>query len=51
MHLKQPTREQRGSRIMLPYLVLLRVGFTLPQTVARYAVRSYRTISPLPIPG
>ena len=33
---------------MFPYLVLLRVGFTLPQTVTRCAVRSYRTISPLP---
>jgi hypothetical protein len=30
------------------YLVLLRAGFTLPQTVASCAVRSYRTISPLP---
>ena len=48
MYLKQPTREQRGPRIMFPYLVLLRVGFTMPQTVTRCAVRSYRTISPLP---
>ena len=48
MHLKQPTREQRGPRIMSPYLVLLRVGFTMPQAVTRCAVRSYRTISPLP---
>ncbi len=31
------------------YLALLRVGFTLPQTVARCAVRSYRTLSPLPV--
>ncbi len=30
------------------YLVLLRVEFTLPFTVARNAVRSYRTLSPLP---
>jgi len=30
------------------YLALLRVGFTLPRTVASRAVRSYRTISPLP---
>ena len=29
-HLKRPTREQRGPRLMLPYLVLLRVGFALP---------------------
>jgi len=32
----------------LPYLVLLRVGFTMPRRVATRAVRSYRTISPLP---
>jgi len=30
------------------YLVLLRVGFTTPQTVTSCAVRSYRTFSPLP---
>ena len=29
------------------YLVLLRVEFTLPQTVTSRAVRSYRTLSPL----
>ena len=28
--LKQPTRPQRGSRHMGTYLVLLRVGFTMP---------------------
>jgi len=33
---------------MLPYLVLLRVGFTVPPRVATGAVRSYRTFSPLP---
>ena len=33
---------------MNSYLVLLRVGFTLPFSVARNAVRSYRTLSPLP---
>jgi hypothetical protein len=40
IRLKQPTREQRGPRIMFPYLVLLRVGFTLPQQlpVARCAL-------------
>jgi hypothetical protein len=32
------------------YLVLLRVEFTLPHTVASGAVRSYRTLSPLPAP-
>ena len=31
-----------------PYLVLLRVGFTLTPTLTGRAVRSYRTISPLP---
>src|SRR5262249_1407088 len=30
------------------YSVLLRVGFAVPQSVATCAVRSYRTISPLP---
>ncbi len=30
------------------YLVLLRAGFTVPQTVTSCAVRSYRTLSPLP---
>ncbi len=34
-----------------PYLALLRVGFTLPRCVATRAVRSYRTFSPLPVPG
>src|SRR5690606_33138166 len=31
-----------------PYLVLLRVGFTWTADVTARAVRSYRTISPLP---
>ncbi len=30
------------------YLVLLRMGFTLPHLLPRCAVRSYRTLSPLP---
>ena len=34
--LKQPTRKQRGSRLMLPYLVLLQMGFTSAPT--RYRV-------------
>jgi hypothetical protein len=46
--LKQPTRSQRGPRHKGTYLVLLRVEFTLPSTVASDAVRSYRTLSPLP---
>jgi len=33
-----------------PYLVLLRVEFTVPRTVTSRAVRSYRTLSPLPDP-
>ena len=36
------------SEDLSPYLVLLRVGFTLPPNVTTDAVRSYRTISPLP---
>ena len=34
---------------MRTYLVLLRVGFTVPRTIASRAVRSYRTLSPLPV--
>src|ERR1700677_3839466 len=37
-------------RRSLPYLVLLQVGFAVPPCVAAGAVRSYRTISPLPAP-
>ena len=48
-YLKRPTRSQRGSRLMGTYLVLLRVGFTLPLTVTSNAVRSYRTLSALPV--
>jgi len=32
----------------LPYLVLLQVGFAVPPSVTTGAVRSYRTLSPLP---
>jgi len=46
--LKQHTRSQRGPRHTRSYLVLLRVEFTLPHTVTSGAVRSYRTLSPLP---
>jgi hypothetical protein len=61
--LEQPTRESARDRrrtkhcnspvgglrfALLPYLVLLRAGFTVPRTVASRAVRSYRTFSPLP---
>jgi hypothetical protein len=34
----------------LSYLALLQVGFAVPPSVATGAVRSYRTISPLPAP-
>ena len=46
--LKQPTRIQLRAATLDSYLVLLRVGFTLPRTVTGRAVRSYRTFSPLP---
>ena len=46
--LKRPTRIQHGPCLKDPYLVLLPVGFTMPWTVTRHAVRSYRTLSPLP---
>jgi len=38
----------RAARVPFPYLVLLRMGFSLSSDVAAEAVRSYRTISPLP---
>ena len=47
-HLKQPTRIQCGSHLQDSYLVLLQAGFTVPWTVTSHAVRSYRTLSPLP---
>ena len=37
------------ATLLDPYLALLRVGFTEPQAVTSRAVRSYRTISPLPV--
>jgi len=46
--LKRPTRIQREARLTDSYLVLLQVGFTLPSRVTTDAVRSYRTLSPLP---
>ncbi len=45
-NLPAPIREQRNVRA---YLILLRVEFTLLRTVARRTVRSYRTLSPLPV--
>ncbi len=47
--LQQPTRFQREPRHKESYLVLLQVGFTSPYTVTSNAVRSYRTISTLPV--
>jgi hypothetical protein len=58
-YLQRPTREHvwatraapiRGRGRLLPYLVLLRAGFAVPPSVATGAVRSYRTLSPLPPP-
>ena len=45
------TRVQYGPYLMNPYLALLRVEFTVPRTVTSRAVRSYRTLSPLPDPA
>jgi len=51
-HLTQPTRELRaGHSQALPYLVLLRVGFTKPATSPPQLVSSYLTFSPLPCYG
>ncbi len=47
---KQPTRFRCGPHHKEPYLVLLRVEFTLLPTVTSGPVRSYRTLSPLPVP-
>ena len=41
-------RARRATRRRPPYLVLLRVGFSVPRSVTGRAVRSYRTVSPLP---
>src|SRR5690554_4973300 len=46
--LKQPTRIQRGPRQRIPIWSCSRWGLPSPWTVASHAVRSYRTISPLP---
>ncbi len=45
-----PTWATRSLFKMIePYLVLLRVEFTLQPTITSGPVRSYRTLSPLPI--
>ena len=46
---KQPTRFRRGPRHGSLF-GLARVEFTVPRTVTSRAVRSYRTLSPLPDP-
>jgi len=53
--LKRPTRKHARARaaapvkeLRLPYLALLQVGFAMPYGVTTDAVRSYRTLSPLP---
>ena len=54
VRLERPTRKPlraagTGPKARaLPYLVLLQVGFAVPPNVATGAVRSYRTLSPLP---
>ena len=54
MRLERPTRKPLRAAgtdpkaRALPYLVLLQVGFAVPPNVATGAVRSYRTVSPLP---
>src|SRR5690606_30494550 len=45
--LKQPTRRHRGPRHCLPIWSCSRWGLPC-RSVARLAVRSYRTVSPLP---
>ena len=48
-HLMQPTRKPRaGHSQALPYLVLLRAGFTKPATSPSQLVSPYLTFSPLP---
>ena len=55
--LERPTRKllraaAAGPKArVFPYLVLLQVGFAVPPNVATGAVRSYRTLSPLPAPA
>ena len=54
--LERPTRKHLRAAgagpqaCAFPYLVLLQVGFAVPSSVATDAVRSYRTLSPLPSP-
>jgi hypothetical protein len=43
-----PFEPRERASLASPYLVLLRVGFDLPTPLPGFAVRSYRTFSPLP---
>ncbi len=49
--LQQPTREQRGPRYRSPIWSCSEWGLPCRTTLTPYAVRSYRTLSPLPVPG
>ncbi len=46
----RPGNEAHEQVVADPYLVLLPVGFAFATSVTRSAVRSYRTLSPLPAP-
>ncbi len=48
--LQQPTREQRGPRYRSPIWSCSEWGLPCRTTLTPYAVRSYRTLSPLPDP-
>lgn len=48
--LQQPTREQRGPRYRPPIWSCSEWGLPCRTTLTPYAVRSYRTLSPLPDP-
>jgi hypothetical protein len=48
--LQQPTREQRGPRYRSPIWSCSEWGLPCRTTLSPYAVRSYRTLSPLPVP-
>src|SRR5581483_11487634 len=48
--LQQPTREQRGPRYRSPIRSCSGWGLPCRTALAPYAVRSYRTLSPLPVP-
>jgi hypothetical protein len=55
IHLSGPpgggNREVAGRAAHAPCSTLLRVGFTKPTGLPRSLVRSYRTVSPLPVPN